>query len=67
LNEHEVFLVAADPAIQSAENNGRLLRKSAPESEALHDISTLARSILGLPPEQTPRHSFRDSLKRMAQ
>jgi Flp pilus assembly CpaE family ATPase len=66
LNEHEVFLVASDPAIQSAENSGRLLRKSAPESEALRDISTLARTILGLPPEQTPRPSLVDSLKRMA-
>jgi Flp pilus assembly CpaE family ATPase len=67
LNEHEVFLVASDPAIQNAENSGRLLRKSAPESEALHDISALARTILGMPPEQPPRHSLRDSLKRMAQ
>ncbi|HEV8069816.1 MAG TPA: hypothetical protein VGP76_18895 [Planctomycetaceae bacterium] len=67
LNEHEVFLVASDPAIQSAENSGRLLRKSAPESEALRDISALARTILGMPPEQAPRHSLRESLKRMAQ
>jgi Flp pilus assembly CpaE family ATPase len=66
LNEHEVFLVASDPAIQNAENSGRLLRKSAPESEALRDISTLARTILGLPPEHPPRASLVDSLKRMA-
>jgi Flp pilus assembly CpaE family ATPase len=67
LNEHEVFLVASDPAIQSAENSGRLLRKSAPESEALRDISALARTILGMPPEQAPRPSLVNSLKRMAQ
>jgi Flp pilus assembly CpaE family ATPase len=67
LNEHEVFLVASDPAIQSAENSGRLLRKSAPESEALRDISALARTILGMPPEQAPRSSLVNSLKRMAQ
>jgi Flp pilus assembly CpaE family ATPase len=67
LNEHEVFLVASDPAIQSAESSGRLLRKSAPESEALRDITTLARAILGLPPEQPARPTLRDSLKRMAQ
>jgi pilus assembly protein CpaE len=67
LNEHEVFLVASDPAIALAENSGRLLRKSAPDSEALGDISTLARAILGMLPEQQPRSSLRDSLKRMAQ
>ena len=47
LNEHEVFLVASDPAIALAENSGRLLRKSAPDSEALGDISTLARGYFG--------------------
>ena len=67
LNEHEVFLVASDAAIELAENSGRLLRKSAPDSEALRDISTLARSILGLHPEQPQRPSLRDSLKRVAQ
>jgi pilus assembly protein CpaE len=67
LNEHEIFLVSSDPALDSAENTGRLLRKSAPESEALRDISNLAHSILGTAPEQPPRSSIRDSLKRMAQ
>jgi Flp pilus assembly CpaE family ATPase len=67
LNEHEVFLVASDPAIAMTEISGRLLRKSAPDSEALRGISTLARAILGLRPEQPQRSSLRDSLKRMAQ
>ncbi|HXY33848.1 MAG TPA: hypothetical protein VEI07_06435, partial [Planctomycetaceae bacterium] len=67
LNEHEVYLVASDPAIELAENSGRLLQKSAPDSVALRDISTLAHSILGLHPEQPQRPSLRDSLKRMAQ
>ncbi len=67
LNEHEVFLVQSDPAIAMAENSGRLLRKSAPDSEALRDITTLARAILGMRPELPARSSLRDSLKRMAQ
>ncbi|HET6324242.1 MAG TPA: hypothetical protein VFG04_06040 [Planctomycetaceae bacterium] len=67
LNEHEVFLVTSDPAIAMAESNGRLLRKSAPDSEALRDITTLARAILGMRPELPARSSLRDSLKRMAQ
>jgi Flp pilus assembly CpaE family ATPase len=67
LNEHEVFLVASDPAIAMTEISGRLLRKSAPDSEALRGISTLAHAILGLRPEQPQRSSLRDSLKRMAQ
>lgn len=66
LNEHEVFLVASDPAIQNAENNGRMLRKSDVASEALREISTLARAILGMPRELPARHSLVDSLKRMA-
>jgi Flp pilus assembly CpaE family ATPase len=67
LNEQQIFFVASDPAIENAENCGRLLRKSAPESEALRDMSTLARAILGLPAEEPPRPSLRNSLKRMAQ
>ncbi len=67
LNEHEVFLVSSDPAIATAENSGRLLRSSAPDSPALHDISTLAHSILGLRPQRPARPSLRDSLRRMAQ
>jgi Flp pilus assembly CpaE family ATPase len=66
LNEHEVFLVASDPAIQNAENNGRMLRKSDLASEALREISTLARAILGMPRELPARPSLVDSLKRMA-
>src|SRR5580704_2148090 len=34
LNEQQIFFVASDPAIENAENCGRLLHKSAPESEA---------------------------------
>jgi pilus assembly protein CpaE len=67
LNEHEVFLVASDPAMAAVESSGRLLRKSAPDSEALRDITTLAHSILGTPPEQPARHTLRESLKRVAQ
>ncbi len=67
LNEHEVFLVASDPAIARAENSGRLLRKAAPDSVALQDLAALAHSILGIRPEQPPRSMFRDSLKWMAQ
>jgi pilus assembly protein CpaE len=67
LNEHEVFLVASDPAMAAVESSGRLLRASAPESQALRDISALAHSILGLHPEQPQRHTFRESLKRVAQ
>jgi MinD-like ATPase involved in chromosome partitioning or flagellar assembly len=66
LNTNEIFLVSADPAIEAAENSGRLLRKSAPESDALRDISILAHTILGTLPEQPPHSSFGDSLKRMA-
>ncbi len=67
LNEHEVFLVQSDPAMAAVESSGRLLRKSAADSPALADITTLAHSILGTHPEQPTRHSLRDSLKRVAQ
>jgi pilus assembly protein CpaE len=67
LNEHEVFLVASDPAMAAVESSGRLLRASAPESQALRDISAVAHSILGLHPEQPQRHTLRESLKRVAQ
>ena len=66
LNEHEVFLVASDPAMQNAENNGRMLRKSDLASGALREITTLARAILGMPRELPARPSLVDSLKRMA-
>ncbi len=58
--------MASDPAIQNAENNGRMLRKSDVASEALREITTLARAILGMPRELPARHSLVDSLKRMA-
>ena len=69
LHISKVFPVANDWAsFRAAENAGQSLRKIAPHSHALADITALARNILGLPAEP-PRlgWSFLESWNRVAQ
>ncbi len=64
----KVFTVAADWAsFRAAENSGQTLRKTAPRSRSLADITALARAILGMPAEP-PRvgWSFLKSWNRVA-
>jgi pilus assembly protein CpaE len=63
-----LFTVASDPpAVRAAENAGETLRKAAPHSRALADITALARNLLALPAEERPdRGGFLKSLSRMA-
>jgi pilus assembly protein CpaE len=64
----KVFTVAADYAsFRAAENAGQTLRKTAPHSRSLADITGLARAMLGMPAEP-PRvgWSFLDSWNRVA-
>jgi Flp pilus assembly CpaE family ATPase len=68
LDVPNVFTVASDPpAVRAAENAGETLRKAAPRSLALGDITALARHLLALPAEVRPeRGGFLNSLSRMA-
>jgi pilus assembly protein CpaE len=68
LDVSNLTTVASDPhAVRSAENAGETLRKAAPRSHTLADITALARNILGLPAEQLrDRGGFLKSLSRLA-
>jgi Flp pilus assembly CpaE family ATPase len=68
LDVTNLFTVASDPpAVRAAENAGETLRKAAPHSRALTDITALARNLLALPAEERPdRGGFLKSLSRMA-
>ena len=67
LHLSKVFPVANDWAsFQFAENEGQTLRKAAPRSPALADITALARTILGMPPTAPPvRWSLLNSWNRI--
>jgi pilus assembly protein CpaE len=66
LDVPNVFTVASDPpAVRAAENAGETLRKAAPHSPALADITALARNLLALPAERPQRGGFRESLSRL--
>jgi pilus assembly protein CpaE len=68
LHVPKVFLVASDWAsFQAAANAGQTLRKTAPRSHALADITVLARAMLGMPAEPPPvGWSFLGSWNRVA-
>jgi pilus assembly protein CpaE len=68
LDVPRVFTVAADaPAVRAAENAGETLRKAAPRSRALADITALAQTILGMPTEAHPMGwRFLNSLSHLA-
>ena len=58
-----IFVVAADAeAVDAAENSGKLLHALFPECQVVKDISSLARTILGLPPELESRTALRQWL-----
>lgn len=63
-----LFHVASDwGSFQAAELAGTPLRNTAPRSHALFDITTLARAMLGMPPESRAMGwSFLDSWDRVA-
>ena len=64
----KLFTVVADYAsFGAAENAGQTLRKAAPRSRALADITALARAILGMPAEPLRvGWSFLNSWNRVA-
>lgn len=68
LHVPKVLPIANDWAsFLAAENAGQTLRKAAPRSRALADISTLARVVLGMPAESPPLGwSLLDSWTRVA-
>jgi pilus assembly protein CpaE len=68
LNVSHVFTVASDTrALRAAENSGETLRKAAPHSCALSDITALAQAILGMPTEAHPMGwRFLNSLSHLA-
>ena len=58
-----MFLVASDPqAVDAAEKSGQTLRKLFPRSQIVRDITALARTMLGLPPEPSTRPTIREWL-----
>lgn len=63
-----LFHVASDwGSFQAAEFAGMPLRSTAPRSQALSDITTLARAMLGMPPESRAMGwSFLESWDRVA-
>jgi Flp pilus assembly CpaE family ATPase len=58
-----IFVVAADAeAVEAAENSGKLLHTLFPERQVVKDIASLARTMLGLPPELESRTTLRQWL-----
>jgi pilus assembly protein CpaE len=67
LNVSPVRTIVNDPAVTTAVNNGRLLRLEAPRSQALSDITDLARCLVGgdgpAQPEKQNLAMFRRALR----
>ena len=62
----EVLTIANDYLnVRTAENHGRLLRQEAPRSQALADIRTLARRLLGMSEPARHERSWRQWLRRL--
>ena len=64
----KVFTVTADPmAISQADNFGQTLRKAAPHSRTLDELTRLAKAVLGIPAEAAPAEwSFGAALNRIS-
>jgi pilus assembly protein CpaE len=63
LDVPDVHLISADAAaVDAAENSGTLLRTLFPDRPVVKDTTSLARTILGLPPEPPGRSIIRQWL-----
>jgi Flp pilus assembly CpaE family ATPase len=63
LDVPDVILIAADSAaVEAAENSGKLLRTLYPDHPVVKDTASLARTLLGLPPEPAARSTVRQWL-----
>jgi pilus assembly protein CpaE len=63
LDVSDVILIAADSAaVEAAENSGKLLRTRYPDHPVVKDTASLARTMLGLPPEPRGRSTLRQWL-----